>query len=91
MKSRKVPYALQHLIEAQLDDTIKRDVIEPINYSEWATPTVYIPKGEKEVGICGDYKLTVNPQLEVDQYTLPTANDLFTTLNGGRRSSQSWI
>lgn len=39
MKSQEVPYALQHLIEAQLVDMIKRDVIEPINYSEWATPT----------------------------------------------------
>lgn len=85
MKSRKVPCALQHLIEAQLDDMIKRDVIEPINYSEWATPPVNIPKGEKEVRICGDYKLMVNPQLEVDQYTLPTATDLFTTLNGGQK------
>lgn len=46
---------------------------------------VNILKGEREVRICGDFKLTVNPQLDVDQYTLPTADDLFTTLNGGQK------
>lgn len=42
-------------------------------------------KKVKEARKCGDFMLTVNPQLEVDQYSLPTANDLFTTLHGGQK------
>lgn len=88
LKSRKVPYSMTQLIQDQLDDLLRRDVIEPVTTSEWATPTVNIPKGNGEVRICGDYKLTINPQLEVEQYPLPTAQELFSTLNGGQKFSK---
>lgn len=64
---------------------MKSDVIEPISCSEWATPTVDVLKGEREVWICVDLKLTLNPQLEMNQYALPTAKDLFTTLNSRQK------
>ena len=34
--------------------------------------------------MCGDYKLTVNPVLHVDQYPLPSPNELMSTLAGGK-------
>ena len=58
-------------------------MIEKTNYSNWAAPIVAVPKPNGTVRICGDYKVTVNPVLQVDQYPVPKAEDLFASLPGG--------
>ena len=58
-------------------------MIEKTNYSNWAAPIVAVPKPNGTVCICGDYKVTVNPVLQVDQYPVPKAEDLFASLAGG--------
>ena len=35
------------------------------------------------VRICGDFKLTLDQCLDVPEYPMPTAEELFTKLNGG--------
>ena len=35
--------------------------------------------------ICGDYKVTVNPQFEVDKYPIPKPEELFATLTGQKK------
>ena len=37
--------------------------------------------------MCGDYKVTLNPALDVDQYRVPPSEDLFATLAGGKQFS----
>ena len=59
-----------------------------VDRSDWATPTVNIHKSDGSVRICGDYKVTVNPLVDVDHYPLPTAEDIFATLAGGRKFSK---
>ncbi len=44
------------------------------------------PKRGGSYRICGDYKVTVNSALEVDQYPLPNPSDLFASLSGGKNS-----
>ena len=59
-------------------------ILEPVTHSEWAAPCVIVPKANNSVRICGDYKVTINPYLDVDKYPLPTPQDLFATLAGGK-------
>ena len=87
-KPRSVPYALREAIERELERLEHLGVIEKVSHSDWAAPIVPVPKADKTVRICGDYKVTINPVLQVDQFPLPKPEDLFATLSGGRRFSK---
>ena len=63
----------------------KLGVIEKVNHSDWATPIVPVPKEDQSVCICGDYKVTINPALHIDQFPLPKPEDHFATLAGGTK------
>ena len=83
-RARPVPYALKPAIETELDKLVEQGVLKPVSHSEWAAPCVTVPKANGSVRICGDYKVTINPHLDVDKYPLPTTQDLFATLAGGK-------
>ena len=62
----------------------EQGTLERVDHSEWAAPIVAVPKKDGKFQICGDYKVTVNQALAVDQYPLPKPDDLFATLAGGK-------
>ncbi len=70
-KPRSVPHALKEGIEQELTRLENLGVLEKVRYSEWAAPIVPVVKPDKSIRICGDYKVTVNSALEVDQHPLP--------------------
>lgn len=88
VKARPLPYALRHKVEAELDRLTSEDIISPVEWSEWATPVVPVVKPDGSVRICGDFKVTVNPLLKVDQYPLPLVDDIFASLAGGKKFSK---
>jgi len=59
--------------------------LQKVSHSDWAAPIVPVPKGCGTIRICGDYKVTVNPYLDIDRYPLPEPNDLCASLAGGQR------
>ena len=59
-------------------------IIEPVDFSEWAAPIVPVVKRDGSIRVCGDYKVTINQELQVDMYPLPLVDDLFASLAGGQ-------
>ena len=84
-KARPVPYALQEAVDAEYHRLESEGIVEKVEFSEWATPMVHVPKTDGITRSCGDYAVTVNPQLNVPQYPIPLPEDVFVKLRGGIR------
>ena len=85
LKPRSVPFAIREAIEAELKRLEAEGIIEKVSHSDWAATIVPVPKDNGKIRICGDYKVTVNHSLQVDQYPLPKLEDLFALLAGGAK------
>ncbi|UYV76620.1 K02A2.6-like [Cordylochernes scorpioides] len=82
-RARNVPYVMRNAIEKELENLEAQGVITKIERSDWATPIVPIMKKNGHVRICGDFKITLNPVLKIDQYPLPKIEDIFAILGRG--------
>ena len=72
-KPRPVRLALKSKIEDDLLRLQKLTLLEPIDHSEFGmTQIVPVMKPNNAVRICGDFKVTINQYLDVQQYPLPT-------------------
>ena len=84
-KPRSIPYAVKGVIGKELDRLEEEGILEKIDHSDWALPIVAVMKPNGKYRSCGDFKVVVNQALMVNQYPLPNAEDLFTTLAGGKK------
>ena len=84
-KARPVPYAMKPKVEVELKRLEKEGILHKVKFSDWATPIVPVAKSNGTVRICGDYKITVNPQLQTEEYALPRIDDIFAKLAGGKK------
>ena len=84
MRAWMVPFALKAAVEKELLRLENLGILK-VSSSEWATPIVAVPKKEGNIRICGDYKHTINPALNIDVHPLPHPEEIFTTLTGGER------
>ena len=84
-RARPVPFALKSRVEEALDQLETDGVLEKVTHSDWAAPIVTGSKRDDSIRVCGQYKVTVNPVLDVDKYCLPRPEDIFATLAGSKR------
>ncbi|PFX25280.1 Uncharacterized protein K02A2.6 [Stylophora pistillata] len=84
-KPRAVLFALKEKIADELQRLEKIGVLEKVDFLDWATPIVPMLKPDGSVQISGDYKVMINPVLDVPEHPMPTADYLFTQLNGGEK------
>jgi hypothetical protein len=79
---------LKPKVEKELDKLVSEGIITKVNYSEWATPIVPVIKSDNTVRFCGDFKVSMNPILQVNQCPLPRIEGIFAALDGCQRFSK---
>ena len=82
MAPRQIPFALKTQVEQEILRLEKEGNWQKVKYCKWATPLVPVAKPDGSVRLCGDYKVTVNPQLNVAQHPLPNPSVMFATMGG---------
>ena len=82
-KPCSVPFAIKASVGKELNRLEQQGIIEKVSHSEWAAPIVTVPKKDGKFRICGDYKVTINQALSVEQYPLPKPEYHFATLAEG--------
>jgi hypothetical protein len=76
-RPRPLPLTLKDKVGEEIDRSVARNVLEPVKVSKYGTPIVPVPKSNNEIRICGDYKVTLNPDLVIDRYPLPDTDEMF--------------
>ena len=79
-----MPYGMREKAEAELIRLQEEGTLEPIQVSDWAAPIVPLIKSDKSsLRICGDFRVTVNPE-SIDTYPIPNVENHFAKLQGGK-------
>ena len=87
-KKRPVPYAYITTLDAEIDRLLEEGVLSAVDYSAWAAPIVVVKKTNGTLRLCADFSTGLNDALMLHQHPLPTADDVFTKLNGGTTFTQ---
>ncbi|KFD49043.1 hypothetical protein M513_10091 [Trichuris suis] len=87
-KPRPLPFALMDAVKAEIQRLSDQGIWKPVPTSQWAAPIVVVKKASGGIRICGDFKVTVNPQLEVNQFPIPRLEELLVKLQHGRHFSK---
>jgi hypothetical protein len=83
-KSSSGPIFLTTESGGRTEETSERIILSKVEcQSDWATPIIPVPKQDGSVRICGDFKGTINPTLQAEQYPLSRIEDIFADLAGG--------
>lgn len=51
---RRISFATKGLYEEEIDRLCSQGILEPVEYFQWATPTVPVVKEDGSIRICGD-------------------------------------
>ena len=84
-KPRSLPYAMKGKVESEIDRLVGEGILKPVEFSEWAAPIVPVLKPDNTIRLCGDYKVTVNQVSHLEQYPLPSLEDISAKLAGGKK------
>ena len=69
---RNVPFSSKQDIEIELQRLQENGVVEKVDYSEWASPTVYVKKKNKKIRVCADFSTGLKKELICHQMQVIT-------------------
>ena len=81
LKARPVPFKLIPRVDKEIENLINEGILVKVETSEFATPVVPVLKADDTVRLCGDYSVTVNPQLQITEHPLPTIDELVSEMS----------
>ena len=80
---------MNHRVEVELERLVSIGVLTLVDRAEFSTtPLVAVLKLNGAVRLCNDFKVSLNPNLNVQQYPLPTVADVLHTAEGAARFSK---
>ena len=88
MKAMHIPYSLKEAVVGEIERLEKEGILKPVPYSNWASPIVIVTRPDGRIRMCGDFKRTLNPVLEKEEYPMPDADELFIKIQGGKKYSK---
>lgn len=81
---RKVPIALEEKVTDKLNETIHRDIIEPIyGPSKWISPLVIAFKENSDLRLCVDMR-QASRAISRENYPLPSFESFMTKIRGAK-------
>ena len=84
-KKRSIPFTAIDKIDKELENV---SAMQSTLKSDWAAPVVYVKKKSGEIRVCADFSTGLNSAIEDHHYPLPSSEEIFTKLNGGRDFSK---
>ena len=70
----RVPHAYRQVLKQELEDMMKRKIIEP-SVAEWSSPIVLVGKKDGTMRLCVDYR-RLNELTTSDAYPMPRVDDI---------------
>ena len=83
-KTMPLPVPLRDTVKTELSRLEQDNIIRKVNHNDLSAPIVVVPTANTTVRICGDIKVTANPNVELGHYPLRNVEDLFTSLAGNK-------
>ncbi|XP_049861619.1 uncharacterized protein LOC126355368 [Schistocerca gregaria] len=76
-KYKAIPFPMMGNAKEEIETLTKESIWKIVKSTERATQVVVAPKPVGSMRICGDFRVTENPQPEKDQYLSPRPEELF--------------
>ena len=80
---RRLPFALEEPVEAEIRKLLKEGVIEPIDSSPYVSPIITARKSDGSIRLCTDFR-KLNKHIVVDQFPIPTPDELFSKIKNAK-------